>query len=256
MNNLIKSLFKSKTVLEGENSEHQEKMIQGVLSLQQTTLKECMIPRVDVDFISQDIDEDKLIKNILDSGHSRFPVYLDTIDNITGILYIKDVLQARERKQKIEDIQEISRKPYFVPESMTLGNLLKEFKKRHVHIAIVVDEYGGVSGIISMEDIIEEIVGDIQDEFDNEEEEIVPTGNNTYLCDARLNIQDLNEELNLNLPIDDFDTIGGFVFSLFEKIPVRYEKVGYKNLDFIIQKVEGHRIETIKVVIKPETDNF
>jgi CBS domain containing-hemolysin-like protein len=133
---------------------------------------------------------------------------------------------------------------------MKLDSLLKEFKHRRVHIAIAVDEYGGVSGIVCMEDIIEEIVGDIQDEFDNEDEDIMSIGEGIYLCDARMNIEDFNGELGLDISDDDFDTLGGFVFDLFGKIPVRYEKVSFKNVDFIIQTVDGHKINTIKVVKK------
>ena len=120
------------------------------------------------------------------------------------------------------------RKPFFVPESKRIDSLLREFKRRHVHIAIAIDEYGGVSGIVCMEDIIEEIVGDIQDEFDNEREDIVAIGDSAWLCDARVNLEDLNDEMDLGLPVEDFDTLGGFVFDLFGKIPSRYEKVSWR----------------------------
>jgi magnesium and cobalt transporter len=165
-----------------------------------------------------------------------------------GVLYVKDLLDFLIKKDPFQ-IRDVMRKAYFVPESMKLDSLLKEFKHRRVHIAIVVDEYGGVSGIVCMEDIIEEIVGDIQDEFDNEEDDILEIGHNTYLCDARIDIEDLNEYLCKDIPDDKFDTLGGFVFDLFGKIPVRYEKVSYENLDFIIQAVEGHKIKTVKVVV-------
>jgi CBS domain containing-hemolysin-like protein len=137
---------------------------------------------------------------------------------------------------------------------MKLDALLKELKQRRVYIAIVVDEYGGVSGIVCMEDIIEEIVGDIQDEFDNEQDDILEIEGNIYLCKSRANIEDLNEELGLHLPDDEYDTLGGFVFDLFGKIPVRYEKVTYENCDFIIQNVDGHKIKSIKVV-RNESEN-
>jgi CBS domain containing-hemolysin-like protein len=168
---------------------------------------------------------------------------------VVGVLYVKDLLPAFMRNDAI-DIGAISRKPYFVPESKRLDSLLKEFKRRRVHIAVAVDEYGGVSGIVCLEDIIEEIVGDIQDEFDNEEEDILEIGEGIYLCDARVDIEDLNEQVRLQLPDDDFDTLGGFVFDLFGKIPVRYEKVSYGNLDFIIQDMEGHKIKLVKVINK------
>jgi CBS domain containing-hemolysin-like protein len=142
------------------------------------------------------------------------------------------------------------RKPFFVPESKRIDDLLRDMRRKRVHIAVAVDEYGGVSGIVCMEDIIEEIVGDIQDEFDNEREDILQIGEGVYLCDARLNLEDLAEELKLDLPVEDFDTLGGFVFDLFGKIPVKYEKVSYGGHDFIIQDMEGHKINTVKIVLK------
>jgi len=159
-------------------------------------------------------------------------------------------------EQKDFSINEVIRKAYFVPESMKIDSLLRELKQRKVHIAIAVDEYGGVSGIVCFEDIIEEIVGDIQDEFDNEEDDIVPLGNMAFLCDARVNIEDLNEELTMNLPFEDFDTLGGFVFDLFGKIPVRFEKVSFEGNDFIIQSVDGHKIKSVKIVknVNDETE--
>jgi CBS domain containing-hemolysin-like protein len=127
-------------------------------------------------------------------------------------------------------------------------------KRRKVHIAVAVDEYGGVSGIVCFEDIIEEIIGDIQDEFDNEREDVVKLGEGIYLCDARANISDLNEELGLSIPDKDFDTLGGFVFELFGKIPVRYEKMEYENIQFVIQEMEGHKINSIKLILPPKRE--
>jgi len=226
-------------------------MIQGIVELSETTIKEVIIPRIDVVFIPEEIGHEELFDILMQSGHSRFPVYRETIDNVVGVLYVKDLLSYMVKNKPFE-INQIMRKAYFVPESMKLDSLLKEFKHRRVHIAIAVDEYGGVSGIVCMEDIIEEIVGDIQDEFDNEDEDILEIGPNTFLCDGRINMEDLNEQLKMDLPDENFDTLGGFVFDLFGKIPVRYEKVTYENMDFIIQAVEGHKIKTVKVVINNE----
>nr|WP_233516412.1 hemolysin family protein [Oceanispirochaeta sp. M1] len=228
-------------------------MIKGVVELSDTKIKEVIIPRIDVVFIPADIEEEELYDILMESGHSRFPVYEDTIDNVVGVLYVKDLLSLLVRKKSIV-IRELMRKAYFVPESMKLDALLKEFKHRRVHIAIVVDEYGGVSGIVCMEDIIEEIVGDIQDEFDNEDDDLLEIGDGTYLCDARLNIEDLNEKLNFKLPEEKFDTFGGFVFDLFGKIPVRFEKVSYSNLDFIIQSMDGHKIKTVKIMFRDDAE--
>ncbi len=228
-------------------------MIRGVVELAETSVKEVMVPRIDVVFISKDISINEAVQTLLECGHSRVPVYDDTIDHIAGILYAKDLLKyfiADKNSFEAIKIEQIMRKPYFVPESKKLDSLLREFKRRKVHIAVSVDEYGGVSGIVCMEDIIEEIVGDIQDEFDNEDDEIMQIGEGVYLCDARINLEDLNEHIGTELSDEEFDTLGGFVFDLFGKIPVRYEKVSVDNLDFVIQEVDGHKISTIKIIKK------
>lgn len=253
-------LFKHKK----ENSEEEAKreilneekkdMIRGVEDLSETSVKEVMVPRIDVDFININTPGQELLEKIAASGHSRFPVYADSIDNVVGILYVKDMIRCFSKNEEIA-LEKIIRKPFFVPESKRIDSLLREFKRRHVHIALAVDEYGGISGIVCMEDIIEEIVGDIQDEFDNEREDIIPLGPNAWLCDARASLDDLNETIEANFPVEDFDTLGGFVFDLFGKIPVKYEKHSWNNYDFIVQDMEGHRINVIKVILKNGENN-
>lgn len=234
-------------------AEEKNDMIKGVEELADTTVKEVMIPRIDVDFISLDTEQSELLKKITESGHSRFPVYSGSIDNVVGVLYVKDLIKTFANKQEI-DLQKIIRKAYFVPESKKIDSLLREFKRRHIHIAIAIDEYGGMSGIVCMEDIIEEIVGDIQDEFDNEREDIIPLSENVWLCDARVNLEDLNETINANFPVEDFETLGGFVFDLFGKIPVKFEKTTWNDYDFIVQEMEGHKVNVIKVIYHKEAN--
>lgn len=235
-------------------NEEKQDMIQGVEELSTTMVKEVMVPRIDVDFIPSDIDKSELVNRIIASGHSRFPVYTDSIDNVVGILYVKDLLTAFANQTKV-DLLKIIRKPYFVPESKRIDSLLREFKRFHLHIAVAIDEYGGISGIVTMEDIIEEIVGDIQDEFDKEREDIIAVSDNVWICDARVDLDDLNEKIageNAEkadlFPNEEFDSLGGFVFDLFGKVPVKYEKASWNNYDFIIQDMEGHRINLIKVI--------
>ena len=179
------------------------------------------------------------------------PVYTDSIDNVVGVLYVKDLLKAFAEKENV-DLLKIIRKPYFVPESKRIDSLLREFKRHHLHIAIAIDEYGGISGIVTMEDIIEEIVGDIQDEFDKEREDIITVNENEWLCEARIDLDDLNETIGSDFPNEDFDSLGGFVFDLFGKVPVKFEKASWNNFDFIVQDMEGHRINVIKLIRKPE----
>jgi magnesium and cobalt transporter len=227
-------------------------MVKGIISLSESNVKEIMVPRIDVVSISLDTPIPDIVTIISDCGHSRFPVYHDTVDNIVGMLYAKDLLHYMVKEESEIDLEKLIRPAYFVPESKKLDSLLMEFQRRRVHIAVVVDEYGGTSGIVCLEDIIEEIVGEIQDEFDNETEELLKVSEGVYLCDARVNLEWLNEQLGIELPSDDFDTLGGLVFHLFGKIPVRYEKMSYRNIDFIIQNMEGHKIDTIKIVLQQE----
>ena len=256
---ILKSLFSKKKKSSEENSideelqEEKQDMIQGIEDLPETSVKEVMIPRIDVDFINVHITEQELYERIAESGHSRFPVYSDSIDNVIGILYVKDLIKVIAKNEPV-DLEKIIRKAFFVPESKRIDSLLREFKRRHVHIAVAIDEYGGISGIVCLEDIIEEIVGDIQDEFDNEHEDILPVGEKIWICDGRINLDDLNDQIESSFPNDEFDTLGGFVFDLFGKIPVKYEKVSWKNYDFIIQDMEGHRINLIKVIENNDED--
>ncbi|WKC57646.1 hemolysin family protein [Borrelia sp. P9F1] len=217
-------------------------------SLKGTIVKEIMIPRISVVFVDYFGSKDEVLKVVTSSNHSRFPVYKETIDDIIGVIHTKDILFHMCKKDFYEiDLKDVMRKVMFVPESKKIDSLLKEFQENHVHIAIVVDEYGGVSGLVTLEDILEEIVGDIQDEFDNEIDEIVPLDDGSYLCTARVLIEDLNEKLGLRLPDGDFDTLGGFVYDLFGRIPLKNEKIEYNNLTFTIKNMHQRNIKVIKI---------
>ncbi len=220
----MKSRFQLNSKAIKELEEEQQQMIRGVVELSDTTVKEVMVPRTDTVFIPADASKEELFECLNENEHSRYPVYQDTVDQVIGVLHVKDVLKALVNDRPI-NIRELARKPFFVPVSKHIDDLLRELKRKKVHIAIVVDEYGGVSGIVSMEDIIEEIIGDIQDEFDQETEDVIELGKGVWLCDARVNLEALAEETNLDLPVDDFDTLGGFVFDLFGKIPVKNKRL-------------------------------
>lgn len=241
-------------LLENVNEE-KKGMIQGVVDLADTSVKGVMIPRIDVDFVSIDTEHKELLEKIVESGHSRFPVYKDSIDNVVGIVYVKDMLRIIAKGEEVK-LAEIIKKPFFVPESKRIDSLLMEFKRRHVHIAVAIDEYGGISGIVCMEDIIEEIVGDIQDEFDREKEDITALGEGIWLCDSRIDLEDLGEAIGCSeMPIDDFETLGGFVFDLFGKIPIKFEKATWKGYDFIVHDMEGHKVNTVKIIKQKQTEN-
>jgi CBS domain containing-hemolysin-like protein len=229
--------------------EERQTMIEGIRELKDKTVREIMVPRIDVQFIPADISLTDLYGIIQDQGYSRYPVFDQTIDNIVGILYAKDIL--RQGIQKDFDARSLMRKPYFIPESKHLDDLLREFKMRKVHIAIAIDEYGGVSGIVCMEDILEVIVGEIQDEFDEDEaEEICKLDAGVYAVEARTPIEMINEAVGLNLPDEDFETIGGYVFELFGRIPVKGESVEDTQAAFTVTDIEGHKINRLKLVVK------
>jgi CBS domain containing-hemolysin-like protein len=253
----IKSLFKKDGELDTKaikslETDHKE-IIQSVVELRLTAVREVMIPRIDTVFVAADDSQEDLLSTIIDSDYSRFPVYEETIDNVIGILYIKDVLKSLVQDNTI-DVRKIARKPFFVPETKRIDELLREMRRRKVQIAVLVDEYGGVSGIVTMEDILEEIIGDIQDEFDNEKEDIVELGDGVWLCDTRVNLEDLSTRIDVELPFKDFDTLGGFVFDLFGKIPVKHEKAAWNSHDFIIQDVEGHKINSVKIILSKKEE--
>lgn len=230
----------------------EKEMIKGVVDLAEKDAKDIMVPRTDVVFIPTDMPLEEVLDLIAESGFSRFPVYEETIDNVVGILYVKDLMREMVKRKNLDNkdfaVRDIVRKPYFIPDSKKINALFHDFRKKRVHIAVAVDEYGGVAGIICLEDILEEIVGEIQDEFDEDEvEDIVQTGPSTYLCDTRVSIDDLNEELDIKLPHEDYETLGGFVFDLFDKIPVKFEKKEYEGMTFVIQDVEGNKIKSVKI---------
>lgn len=238
---------KKKIVEESERVERQS-MIEAIGDLDEMTVKEVMVPRIDVSFIPSDISLDEFYEIIKENGYSRYPVYQDNNDDVIGVLYAKDLLRKGIREKF--DAKDLMREPYFVPDSKHLDDLLRDFKLKKVHIAIAVDEYGGVSGIVCLEDILEVIVGEIQDEFDDDEEEdIKKLSDNKYLVDSRASIEDLNEELSVKLNEDDFETVGGFVFELFGRIPLNGESVDYENINFKVTDIEGHKINKIEISI-------
>lgn len=239
---------------------HAREMIDGVVQLSSTTVKDIMVPRPDVVFVSVDATPEELMETITESGHSRLPVYHKTVDDVIGVLYAKDLLGQivgnGRNDDSVVNAGKAMRKPYFVPESKRVDELLHEFQRRRVHLAIVTDEYGGTSGIACMEDVLEEIVGDIQDEFDNESEEVLKLGAGVYLCDARVSLDELEDHgLALELPVDEFNTLGGFVFDLFGKIPVIYETKRYGEADFVIQGMDGRRITRVKIVLRSDPED-
>ncbi|NIZ18831.1 hemolysin family protein [Entomospira culicis] len=230
-------------------SAEKEKMIQGILSLEETSAIEVMVPRVDAIFLNADSSFEEILTIILDHRYSRYPVYKNRVDNVIGVLYSKDLIRyLYSQEREPFQLERYCREPFFVPASKKLDGLLREFKKRHVHMALVLDEYGGVSGLLSLEDIIEQIVGSIQDEFDNETEEIHNLGSGHYMIDARIAIDELNALLHMSLPNDNFDTLGGFLYNLFGRVPALHQEVEYEDALFIAREVDGQKIKSVELI--------
>ncbi|MDY6932662.1 MAG: hemolysin family protein [Spirochaetota bacterium] len=227
----------------------QQEIIKSIIELPNKNAREIMIPRVDVISTSSKTTLKALLKLVTNTDHTRIPVYDGTIDNIIGILYLKDIFKFLIDKPRNFQLRKNLHKPHFIPETIPLDDLLLEFKKIKLHIAIVVDEYGGFSGILTLEDILEEIVGEINNSANDELHSAQKIGKNIYKVDSRMPISDFNEEAGIYLPTDEFDTIGGFVFDLFGKIPQKNETVKYENTSFKISDIKGTRIDRILIRI-------
>ena len=225
-------------------SEAEREIITNTIALRTKNVKEIMVPRVDVIMVAIDTPYEKVIK-AFDKGNSRIPVYKDGVDDIVGVLYVKDMIETDEKNF---NLKKLLHKPFFVPISISLMELLRNFRERQVHIAMVVDEYGGFSGIVSMEDVLEQIVGDIRDEYDEEDEEVKSNDDGSYLVDARVRIEDFNKyEILPAIPDDDADTIGGFLFSYIGRLPKRNEAIYYNNYSFTIVGKSGNIVTKIRI---------
>ncbi len=237
---------------EGGIENEEKEMIVSVLEFGDLLVREVMVPRIDIVAVEIDTPVLEALKVFVKSGHSRVPVYEDNIDNIKGLLYAKDLLNLWSNGGADRPISEIMRTATFVPESKRADVLLKELQSGKIHIVIIVDEYGGTAGLITLEDLIEEIVGDIQDEYDmNEEAEYVKNGPDNFTVDASINLDDLNDLLDAELPNEDADTLGGFLFSYFGRVPVIGETVEHQNLTMKIETIQGRRIRKVRITRKP-----
>ena len=242
----------------GELKEEGKRMITGIFAFDDMLAYEVMTPRTDV--FSIDINEpaEEYMDELMELRYSRIPVYEDDSDNIIGILYIKDYLiKAREEGFDNVDFRSILRKPYFVPETKKMDSLFYELQTTKQHIAILIDEYGGFSGIVTMEDIIEEIMGDIDDEYDEEELKIQKISEDTFILDGSMDLDDIDEELGLNLESDNSETIGGLIIDILGEIPDEDDmgkEVIYDKYKFRIDSIRDRRIEQITMTILSETD--
>lgn len=240
----------------GEIREEGKKMINAIFAFDDKLAHEIMTPRTDVFMIDIQDPIDEFIEDLMRLQYSRIPVCDGDSDNIIGILHVKDyMIKAYQDGFENVDIRSILRKAYFVPETKKIDTLFFELQKTKQHIAILIDEYGGFAGIVTMEDIIEEVMGDIDDEYDEEETEIVKVDENTYMIDGNTDLDDINDELGLELVSENSETLGGFIIELLGDLPDEEEKedkvIEYENLVFKIESVKDRRIEKVKLYITP-----
>ena len=229
--------------------ERESRMIRGVLQLDKRIAREIMTPRVDMMTADLGTTIPELAALMITSGHSRIPIYEGDLDKLVGIAYARDVIRRLldGKDSSAADFEPRDRPALLIPESKPLGELLSEFQEQQVHMAIVVDEYGGVSGLVTIEDLLEEIVGEIRDEFDAEEPEIETIDENVFMMDARVSIDQLNEVLRVSVAGDDFDTVGGFVYHRLGKIPSPGDAVEYDGVSIEVISTVGRRLKQLKV---------
>jgi len=239
----------------GTLEQEEKEMIHSIFEFGETTVREIMVPRIDMISIPTDSDLETLLGLIRKYMHSRIPIYQDKIDNITGIIYTKDLLPYMdEEKPKKIDLQSLARKAYFVPEQKKIDELLREFQTEKIHMAIVVDEYGGTAGLVTLEDIIEEIVGEIQDEHDTEESLYQKISESEFLVDGGMDLEELNEELQFNLPTEEgVETLAGFLYGLFGSVPHEKQEIEHNDYLFVIEKVIRRRIKQVRILKKSST---
>ena len=236
-----------------ETTKQEHKILKGILSFGNTETKEVMRPRLDIHAYSNLLNYDEVLKNIIENNFSRIPVYKDDLDNIIGILYVKDLLPFLDKKDF--DWLSTLRKPLFIPENKKLDDLMQEFQEKKIHLAIVVDEFGGTSGVISLEDVIEEIVGDISDEFDDDSLLFSKLDNYNYVFEGKTSMKDFYKILNIDSsPFDklkgDSETIAGFILEISQSFPKTNSKIVFENYTFTIESVDKKRIKQVKVTTK------
>ncbi len=232
---------------EGLINEEENEMIRSIFALRDTTAREIMVPRTDMACVPIDATVQEVLQAIIDCGHSRLPVYDGTTDNIIGLIYAKDYLKYWGMDESAVDLKRILRPAYFIPETKNLEELLQEFKKKRVHLAIVVDEYGGTSGLVSIEDLLEQIVGDIQDEYDIEEEWLTEESGGSVVVDGRLPIEELEGHFDIAIEREKFDTVGGLLFHLTGRIPAVGEEVESDTIRFTVLEADERRVSKVRI---------
>lgn len=241
----------AKGLITGEESD----MVYGILDLKDTTAHSIMVPRTEIFSVAMDATLDEVIRLVTECGHTRIPFYKGTIDIVVGILHSKDLLRLWGRPPETPIPTEILRSPYFVSGTTRVMDVLRNLQERQTHLAVVTDEYGGTAGIITVEDIIEEIVGEIMDEHDNEQSFISAVDEDSFMVDARLEIEKLGKHLGVELPEGDFESVGGFIIHLMGKIPEKGDELTFGPLHITVHSADERKIYKVKVSLRPPSES-
>ena len=243
--NIVKEGIEKGTIEEGE-----EEMIHSIFEFTDTTVGEILTPRITVFALEMEKTLEEVWDEIIEQGFSRIPIYDKTIDKIIGILHTKELLKYDRQKDGKVRLKELTKKAFFIPTTKTLVEVLEDFKRKRTHIAIIVDEYGGTEGIVTIEDVIEEIVGEIQDEFDQEDEVIQQIGEKVYDIRSDISIEEVNDEFEIDIPLsEEYDTISGYIQDELGKVAEEGDQVRGTNFILKVMEVDNKRIEKIRVII-------
>jgi CBS domain containing-hemolysin-like protein len=236
---------------EGEIEDEEKDLIHSIFEFGDTIVREVMVPRPDI----VAIEDDKALRDVqalvLEFGYSRVPVYRENLDDVLGIVYAKDVLKALHQGKHDAPLNEVVREAHYIPETKKVAELLREMQRDKFHIALVTDEYGSVSGLVTLEDLLEELVGEIADEYDREEPELVQVGDGLYRVSGKASIDDVNELLDVELPDEEWDTVAGLMLELFGRIPKTGDDVEFQGLSFTAEEVQGRRIAKVLIARHP-----
>lgn len=234
---------------EAAQEEEERRLITSVLEFSETIVREVMVPRTDMVTIGSDATSDAALDVVIEHGYSRVPVTGEGTDDIVGFAYAKDLLSIMDRGTGPQPVTELMRPVYFVPETKRVSDLLRDMQAGKVHMAVVVDEFGGTAGLVTIEDLIEELVGEIVDEYDTEAPLIEPTGDHEYLIDARLSVEELGQLLDVELPHEEWDTVGGLVLGLAGRVPRETESFEHEGVTLTVVRVQGRRIAQVQASI-------
>ena len=237
---------------EGIIQQGERRMIYSIFQLSDTLAREIMVPRIDMLALDVTTPLNDAVRALLKSGHSRVPVFEESVDNMLGLLYAKDLLRVWQEGSHLESLRDLLRPAYYVPEAKKADELLAEMQSQRIHMAVVVDEYGGVAGLVTLEDIVEEILGEIRDEYDQAEESpYLVDKNGDYVFQGRVDLDDFNEILGSQLPKDEADTIGGFIYSRLGRVPDVGDQVEENHLLLVVDQVSGRRIRKVRARWQP-----